>query len=684
MAIDNRTTLNDCSATTGWSGDDTVSVITLTGQFYEGAAGLSMQFSDSDEHMFTTNIGGTRNLSAATVYMLAKDNLVASQVNGGMKIVLSDGTDTIGYEIGGSDNMGIPLDKNFFSFKLDVSNSATFTPFPFSGSEAALSKTAVTGVGIGAFHLSKAQGAIDNCFVDRLSFIANGNPALTINGGTVGTPQTFGLVSLDDITSGWGLVSNPQGKQFNIFAPIEIGTTVAATDSYFAQTDSQIFLNGTGMTDGNMFVNIVGGTGTNSVTLSNCIFVSTGSPAVINMSSASNNILQIENSQFVDCGAITLPAQSVGNKFITSTSFINCGQVDPSTLDLDIITFNGTRDPNGALLLDEATSSNMTELNFDSDGTGHAIYIRPTGAGPFSYTFDNWSFNGYGADATTNAVAYVNPVTLSANVTINIINGGTGVTVRTAAGYTGTVTINSAVAVSVTGVTEGTSVKIVADETVGTITTGDIILEAVADATGAATTSINYEGAFDPSGLGVVVRARSSGICLAAFQDDGGVFTDYTSESNTSATADMILAPATPSVNDAFYFGHFTTFNGAKLEINTPTGASSLTLAWEYYNGGWVSLSGVTDGSVGYSVSGENKITWPSPSGWTQLVVNGSNSYYYVRARITAVGGGYVQPTARKVTLNVQRYLPYSAKRVISGSGLADIAVWVPDTIAKF
>jgi hypothetical protein len=684
MAIDNRTTLNDCSTTTGWAGSDTVTVITLTGQFYEGAAGLSMQFSDADEYMATTDIGGTRNLSASTVYMLAKDNLVASQVNGGVKIVLGDGVDIIGYEIGGSDNMGIPLDKNFFGFKLDVSNSAGFTPHLFAGTEAALAKTAITNVGIGTFHLSKAQGAIDNCFIDRFSFVANGTAALTINAGTVGTPQTFGLVSLDDITSGWGLVSNPQGKQFNVFSPIEIGTTVAATNSYFAQTDSQIFLNGTGMSAGNMFMNIIGGTGTNSVTFGNCIFVSIGSPALVNMSSTSNNILQIENSQFVDCGAITLPAQSVGNKYIRASSFINCGQVDPSTCDLDDIVFNGTSDANGALLIDEATVSNMSNLTFASDGTGHALYIRPTGAGPFTYSFDNWQFSGYGADTTTNAVAYVNPVTLSANVTINIINGGAGVTVRTAAGYTGTVTINSAVAVSVTGVTEGTSIKIVANETVGTITRGNVILESIADSTGTASTSINYEGAFDPSGLDVVVRARSSGICLAAFQEDGGVFTDYTDEANTSATADMILAPTTPAVNDAFYFGHFATFNGAKLEINTPTGAASLTLAWEYYNGGWVSLTGVTDGSSGYSVSGETKITWSPPTGWTPLIVNGSNSYYYVRARITAVGGGYVQPTARKVTLNVPRYLPYSANRVISGSGLADIAVWIEDTIATF
>jgi hypothetical protein len=684
MSVDNRTTLNDCSATTGWTGDDTASVITEPGQFYEGAAGLSMQFSDADEHMFTTSIGGTRDLSGATVYMLLKDNLVDTQVNGGVKIVLSDGVDTIGYEIGGSDNMGIPLAKNFFSFKLDVSNTAAFTSFPFAGSEVNLDQTLVTGVGIGTFHLSKAVGAIDNCFVDRFSFIANGSAALTINGGTVGTPETYDDVATDDITSGWGLVSNPQGKQYNIYGPTEIGDTTALTDSYFSQADSQIFLNGVGVTVGNMFLNVIGGTGTNSVVWDNCVFVSVGTACTFDLSPTANNILQLSSCQFIDCGAMTFPTQSLNNKYVNNSSFINCAQVDPSTCNMGSVTFNGTTDANGALLLDEATSANMTNITFISDGTGHAIYIRPTGAGPFTYDFDNWAFSGYGADATTNAVIYVNPVTTTANITINILNNGDLPTIREDAGYTGTVTLNLAVAVSVSGVTEGSYVKIIANETVGTITTGDVILEAAADSSGVASTSINYEAAFEPSGLDVIVRARSSGICLSARQDDGGVFTDYTAESNTSATNDVILAPATPAVNDAFYFGHTNQFGGLKFDISTATGSGSLTLVWEYFNGSWVSLSNVVDGSAGYSLAGESKTTWTVPGDWTTAAIDGSNSYYYVRARISATAAGYVQPSSRKITLDVPRYLPYSANRTITTDGLSDIAVWTEDTIATF
>jgi hypothetical protein len=99
----------------------------------------------------------------------------------------------------------------------------------------------------------------------------------------------------------------------------------------------------------------------------------------------------------------------------------------------------------------------------------------------------------------------------------------------------GTVAVTNAVTVRVENLTEGAAVSVIANETVGTQRVGDIIMEDLAGSDGAAQiTDFNYEGAFDPSGLDVVVRARQSGIPNGAQVSDNGSFTDWTQEANAS------------------------------------------------------------------------------------------------------------------------------------------------------
>ena len=238
MAVDNRTTLNDCSATTGWTGDDTVSVVNATGEFYEGGSGLSWQAANAQEHMYTTSIGGTRNLSNAQVWMLIKDNLVQTRTNGGVDVVIGDGTNRIGYQVGGYDSVGLPISFFFNSYRLDVSNKPSFDVY--AGAEASLNEAAITSVGYGTEHLAKANGAIDNVIMDRFSFIVNGNPAMTINAGTVGTPETFADVVTDDVTNGWGMIANPTGKLYNLLAATEWGDGTTL-NSYFEDSNFQLF-----------------------------------------------------------------------------------------------------------------------------------------------------------------------------------------------------------------------------------------------------------------------------------------------------------------------------------------------------------------------------------------------------------------------------------------------------------
>ena len=171
--------------------------------------------------------------------------------------------------------------------------------------------------------------------------------------------------------------------------------------------------------------------------------------------------------------------------------------IDANTLDM-----HATR---SAALDPDSTAINLT----DGVGTSHSFTpqkfaIKITSAG--TYNWSNVSFDASGTDdvETTHA---------SGTVTINITNGGDIPTVTETGA--GTVVINNNVTVSITvndsdgSPIQNARVRVVADETVGTITAGDVIVEGLTNASGVVeTTTFNYEGAFNPSGLDITFKVR--------------------------------------------------------------------------------------------------------------------------------------------------------------------------------
>lgn len=101
----------------------------------------------------------------------------------------------------------------------------------------------------------------------------------------------------------------------------------------------------------------------------------------------------------------------------------------------------------------------------------------------------------------------------------------------------------------------------------------------------------------------------------SAIAEDGGSFTDETDEANDATPDDMTLLPAAPATNDAYYFGYDLLF--AKFDLNISTaGAGTWTILWEYWNGAWTALSGVTDDTTGFTVGGTNEVSWTLPTDW--------------------------------------------------------------------
>ena len=250
----------------------------------------------------------------------------------------------------------------------------------------------------------------------------------------------------------------------------------------------------------------------------------------------------------------------------------------------------------------------------------------------------------------------------------------------------GTYDVNNTVTIEVNSLTQGSSVQVIANETVGTITSGDVLGQGLADANGVYSFGLNYEAAFDPSGLDVIVRCRNQGFATAAIADDGGVFTDETTAANSTTVDDMTLLPASPVINDAYYFGHNEEFGQLRLDLSQP-GVGSWSVTWEYWNGSsWTALSGVVDGteSIGRAFHVSGTVSWTIPGDWADTTVNSQGPYRYVRARLSSFTSITTQPLGRKCKLDVTRYLPFTQNNTVESTGLTVVAVWVEDTISSF
>ncbi|MDH5581203.1 MAG: LamG domain-containing protein, partial [Bdellovibrionales bacterium] len=141
----------------------------------------------------------------------------------------------------------------------------------------------------------------------------------------------------------------------------------------------------------------------------------------------------------------------------------------------------------------------------------------------------------------------------------------------------------------------------------------------------------------------------SGGVNLAYDVSEG---TPFTNESSGVGQSCMSLLPSAPALNDAYYFGFTSTFNAVQLNIST-AGVGSWDLTWEYFNGSWVALSNLADGTSNFTEPGLKKVTWDMPSDWVTTSGGGlpATNYYYVRARVSSFSSKTVVPIGGQVSL---------------------------------
>lgn len=166
-----------------------------------------------------------------------------------------------------------------------------------------------------------------------------------------------------------------------------------------------------------------------------------------------------------------------------------------------------------------------------------------------------------------------------------------------------------------------------------------------------------------------------------ALADDGGVFTDETTAANNATANDMTLLPATPATDDAYYFG-WDTEMPTKIDVNIGTqGVGVWTITWEYYNGSWTALSGVTDNTSGFTAAaGTHSVTWTKPSDATSTTLQTIDAYW-VRGRVSAYTSVTTQPLGTQAWVYDQ-YSLWRGGLMFDTTALPDTAVVTAATLS--
>jgi len=153
----------------------------------------------------------------------------------------------------------------------------------------------------------------------------------------------------------------------------------------------------------------------------------------------------------------------------------------------------------------------------------------------------------------------------------------------------------------------------------------------------------------------------------AAILDDGGAYTNDTTDANDVGATDVKLLPAAPAVNDAFYVGVPIPVCGIVFDIGE-AGVGTWTITWEYYDGdSWESLEGVHDDTVGFTVAGDGLyVTWTIPPDWATTTINTQGPFYYVRARVSAFTNVNEDPDGDQIY--VLGLYPYLSVTLASGT----------------
>ena len=485
--VDRRNLINDADALTDWSfsvNNNARAIFTADPDPIEATGHIGIAVSTStEEGYFGGTIPNSGNLSDTLLYIWGlSQGIMDTEANGGVQIVLGDGTNRRGYHVGGSDVSSFrhPTDNPGYECHiLDTANLPTATT-NFQGAGAP-TLTAITEVGLAFKTLQDAKGGTENCFIDIMRF---GTDGVELTSQILGEIIRFDSVAAYDRS---GLTGRGQGAirelgegVFSAQAKITFGTIgdVVARDCEFL-TKNETFLwearelstatrygfevrkrlggsagGKTTFIAGNRVSQGVGDNGTTFIANS-----ATNAKANFIASQYKLDSVGIYGCVFRDWEEFVFRGDDSAavDTEIFQTDFIQCGNVDLGRIEARNCGFFSTKatgTTTAAATFNDTT--NMSGLFFSSGGTGHAISIDSATTNQ-SFTFNNFTYSGYAATTgnTGNEVLINNsgqPITV-------VVSGGNEPTVDSD-GVRGRVSVVNNITVTISGLLGNTEVSV--------------------------------------------------------------------------------------------------------------------------------------------------------------------------------------------------------------------------------
>lgn len=427
------TVCNACDAITGFnagniSGDD---------PFVQGSAciGLKATGSAVNELYTTTITSGPYNFSSGggqfgyhiIVWLNSKSPIAATL---GFQVVVGNGTSRGRWYVQPANYTGgfVPRVINTAA-AFDIIAAGSWTT---GGNPGQLSS--VTQVGGAVEPTVSIMGSFNNIGIDQFTI----GLGVRVDGGTSGTPNTFETVrAADQDTNIWGWWRATNGSYVGrgklYIGPASGSATSVFTDSSFSTTfaDERVAV-------GFYEINTRGAGTSVDWSIGN---ISAANPTNARWSlTVQSDTLSFSDTAGVWRGADVISLNSAST--LTGTSLIDCSRLTQNGATLSGCTIiNANTTTSSAFILSD--NPGLISDSFFTFSSGHAIEIAPTGAGPFSFNLSNCQFSGYAASdgSTGNETIYINPATSSANITLNIVDGGSTPSIRLASGYTGTFTL---------------------------------------------------------------------------------------------------------------------------------------------------------------------------------------------------------------------------------------------------
>lgn len=409
------TLLSACDASTGWSAGTVDTEVVK-----QGAASLSgiLRTAGLNTRTYTTTTFNAAGQHLRMWLNFASIGFLATAANGGIRLFAQDTGGAIGYwYLGGIDT----YDGGWTLLQVDMDRAFD------SGSA---NMASINRVGFTLNLTGSPRNAVNTWY----DYLVRGN-GLTITGGTAVDPVTWSDIALTDAAAGYGAVRRQNGVFF-VNTNLVFG---GAADTYFEDTN-QIVVFENQPVNADLYKIEALGAGATSWKLTNAVLKSANPASRFDLllNNAQLNTLEFGGNTVVNADATRFKS----GQAVAGCVFQGCNQIQTGGASFTGNTVRGSTDALGALLWPDGTS--VQECAFEANL--RAIQISTTG----TKGFVGIEFGGNTTDINN---------TSGAAVTVNVSGGGT------ASGVTSTgsaVTVQSAATLTLTGVVDGSEVRIYA------------------------------------------------------------------------------------------------------------------------------------------------------------------------------------------------------------------------------